>query len=503
MKTGLTTLAKFFATGSLLIGTFSALAQPTVISPTVASAPNGIAPNGIGATTSELLFSEPFCGVTGIAQPRGVYSVTNFIGADPSLTATVTETAFHITYYADFLPPPQCDGGLGAENYFIISPGSGGFPAGWVYATNPIDAGHDQVLVSNGGPAATFVASIVDTAPGHAGITFDTVGTFGFALIVTTPSAVYGFNSGGGLAFTYPVTASGVLLESATVAPLSNTACPGCLYVTSVNGSNTGSIYTIAPGTPSGTALGAPIASVPGAEPEGILFVPAQSCTLTGTNLSYFVSGYAIDGQIDVSPSTHGALLGFTQAQLAPYVGDALIPIETGGGTGGGGTIQVFNPVTKAFSLFSSTAYQLEGASLVACPPATGCPATQGFWKHHLIPVPSLTIGGITYTRAQLVAILNTPAGGNATLILMHQLIAALANEAAGAQHVGVVEDGVSVDTAIAQAQTLLASVNNGFVDPSSTLGGEMTALATVLDDYNSAVGLNCSEASGLTLGVN
>ena len=75
-----------------------------------------------------------------------------------------------------------------------------------------------------------------------------------------------------------------------------------------------------------------------------------------------------------------------------------------------------------------------------------------------------------------------------------------MANEAAGAKHAGISEDGMSVDTAIATANALLTT--NGdttFVASSSTLGQQYTTLANVLNDYNSAVGLNCSEASGLT----
>jgi hypothetical protein len=509
MKTGFTTLAKYFAASVLLIGTFSTLAQqPTVILPTTASAPNGIAPNGIGATTNELLFSEPYCVVPGTSQPRGIYSVTGLTPSGSVLNGTVTKTVT-IT-----------DNGC-AENYFIISPGLGGFPANSVYSTNPSGAATDEVDKDG----SFFIGGIADSAPGHAGITFDSVGSFSYALIVTTPNAVYGFNSAGAPLFTYPSPGSTEFLETATVAPLSNVACPGCLYITTTTGT-VGGIYTV----PAFAATGTNptwVATVPsGAEPEGILFITPQVCTLNGTNLSYFVSGYASGGQRDTWPSTSGALLGYTQAQLASYVGQALIPIE------GDGTIRAFNPNTNAFTVFSTPTpipaatpalYQLEGASLVACAPATGCPATQGYWKHHPFATSTLIIGGVTYTDAELVNILNTaPKGGNATLVLMHQLIAALANEAAGAQHVGVVELGVNVDAAITEAESLLISgipqtgfpgtnppgvvfpidLHNStgtFVSSGTTLGGYFTTLSNVLDAYNSAIGLNCQEASGLT----
>jgi hypothetical protein len=462
------------------------------------------------------LFSQPFG--TGAPQARGIYSASNFTASGTVLNATIAETVT--------LPTTTS-----AENYFYISPGFAGFTAGTVFSTNPSGATTDSVF-KNG---ALFISGIPDQSPGHAGITFDTVGTFGNALIVTTPSGIFGFNSAGVLLFAYPAPA-GFLLESATVAPLTNSACPGCLYLTSesvaaaAGGSGpNGNIYIIKPNTPSGTSPTL-VATTPGVEPESILFVTPQVCTLSGTNFSYFVSGYAAGSQIFNSASTSGALLAYSQAQIAALSGQALIPFE--GGPTVAGHIVSFNPSTNAFTAFSTPtpipaaappAYQLEGASLVACAPATGCPATQGFWKHHSFPPSMFTngtvaIAGVSYTSSQLVNILNTPpAGGNAALILMDQLIAALANEAAGAQNVGVIEDGVNVNLAIAEALSLLQfglpqpgfpgtnptgvlfpinfnSSTGNFVQASTTLGGYLTTLANILNDYNSAVGLNCQE---------
>jgi hypothetical protein len=495
------------------IGTVSAQTQPTIIQPTTASAPNGIAPIGIGATTSELLFSQPYG--TGAPQSRGIYSATNLTPNGAVLNATVAET---IT-----LPTTA-----NAESYFVISPGFAGFTAGAVFSTNPSSVTTDAVF-KNG---ALFINGIPDGRPGSAGITFDTVGTFANALIVTTPSGIFGFNSGGALLFAYP-SPTGFLLEGATVAPLTNSACPGCLYLTSESiagggsGPN-GNIYVINPNTPSGTAPTL-VATTPGIEPEGILFVTPRLCTLSGTNFAYFVSAYAAGDQTFTNAPTNGALLAYSQAQIAGLNGQTLIPFE--GSSGHAGNIVSFDPVTKSFTPFSTptpipaatpAAYQLEGASLVACAPATGCPAGQGFWKHHAFPASMFTngkvvIAGVSYTPSQLVDILNTPpAGGDAALILMHQLIAALANEAAGAQNVGVVENGVNVNLAIAEALLLLQlglpqhgfpgtnppgvqfpinfnSSTGNFVPASSTLGGYFITLSDILDAYNSAVGLNCS----------
>lgn len=503
----------------LMAGTLTAQQQPAIIMPNSTS---GIAPNGIGATTGELLFSQPYGATTG--QARGVYSVTNISGTSSPLSANAT-LLFGL---------PQNGN---AENYFSISSGLGGFTAGAVYVTNPSSSSTDAVY-KNG---TLFIAGVPDSSPGHGFVTFDTVGTFGFAMIVTTASGAYGFNSAGALLFAYPAPV-GYLLESATVAPASNPGCAGCMYLTSEsvahagnpNDTTPGNIYVVKPGSPSGMALTL-AAAVPNGyyEPENIMFVPPQLCTLSGTNFSYFVSAYAAGAQRFVPSGTNsGGLLAYTNQQVAPIAGKALVPFE--GSPTIDGTIFVFNPATNTFSQFSapmspaSQLYQLEGASIIACSPGTGCPATFGYWKHHAFPSSMfsngvVSIAGVNYTASQLVNILDTPpAGGDAALILMHQLIAALANEAAGAKSAGVVEDGVPVNLAIAQAIELLqnglpqpgfpgtnppgvtfpinfnASSGN-FVQAGSTLGGYLTTLSNVLNDYNSAVGLNCNEGSGLT----
>jgi hypothetical protein len=500
---------------AVVAGTVTAQVQPTIIVPPL-TAP-GIAPNGIGATTSELLFSQPY-GTTA-PQPRGVYSVTNLTVNGSVLNATISE----------IIALPAA---LNAENYFYISPGLGGFIAGAVFSATPSTSTTDAVY-RNG---ALFLNGIPDST-GHAGISFDTIGTFSLALIMTTPAGVFGFSAGGGLIFAYPAP-SGTVLESATVAPLTNSACPGCLYLTSESALAlaggpgpfpNGSIYVIAPNTPSGTAPTL-VATTPGVEPESILFVTPQLCTLSGTNFSYFVSGYAAGPQIFNNNATNGALLAYSKSQIAGLAGQALIPIE--GTPASPGNIYSFDPSkppATAFSLFSAptpipatspAGYQLEGASLVACGPATGCPLTQGFWKNKqgskllasLYPN-GVVIAGVLYSASDLVNILETPpAGGDAALILMHQLIAALANEAAGAKNAGVVVNGVNVNLAIAESISLLqfglpqpgfpgtnpsgvvfpinfnASTGN-FVPASSTLGGYLTTLSTILDGYNSGAG--------------
>ena len=137
-------------------------------------------------------------------------------------------------------------------------------------------------------------------------------------------------------------------------------------------------------------------------------------------------------------------------------------------------------------------------------PCVTGeCTLTWGYWKTHgpagcnppghdnLWPVSSLTIGGSTLGESDICSILQTNpgacakggssnGGANAVIILEHQLIAAMFNQAAGAI------DCAFADAAIADANNLLTGFENACVGASTPLGQQMVADAALLDAYNS-----------------
>ncbi|WP_437305484.1 hypothetical protein [Sorangium sp. So ce388] len=98
-----------------------------------------------------------------------------------------------------------------------------------------------------------------------------------------------------------------------------------------------------------------------------------------------------------------------------------------------------------------------EGSGNVVVSPPTsdgdGCTLTQGYWKNHeeSWPVSSLTIGGVEYSQAELLELFGTPPKGDASLILGHQLIAALLNTASGAS------DG-ALGGALADAEAWMAA---------------------------------------------
>ena len=104
----------------------------------------------------------------------------------------------------------------------------------------------------------------------------------------------------------------------------------------------------------------------------------------------------------------------------------------------------------------------------------------QGHWKTHGDdwPVASLTLGTVNYTKSELLAILNQPAGGNGLVILAYQLIAAKLNVAAGV-------DGTSIASIISAADTLIG----GLVIPPSGAGSvspaTVEALKNALETFN------------------
>jgi hypothetical protein len=92
--------------------------------------------------------------------------------------------------------------------------------------------------------------------------------------------------------------------------------------------------------------------------------------------------------------------------------------------------------------------------------------------------VNSLTVGGVTYTKAQLLTILGTSPGGDATYILIRQLIAAKLSVANGA-------DDTTVAATIVQADAWLVAHPLGS-NPSNPARAEGIGYATILESYNS-----------------
>ena len=92
----------------------------------------------------------------------------------------------------------------------------------------------------------------------------------------------------------------------------------------------------------------------------------------------------------------------------------------------------------------------------------------------------SLTIGGVTYTKAELLDILDTAPQGDATYILIHQLIGAMLNVANGA-------DDSSVADTITDANQWLMDNPLGS-NPKGATRDEGLGYKTILDEYNNGL---------------
>lgn len=248
--------------------------------------------------------------------------------------------------------------------------------------------------------------------------------------------------------------------------------------------------------------------------------IPALGNTLTSATAAADCSGYTLT--VNATHLTTGAhyTIDYTftltcdgSTTTVPgtiaFVASSATETETVTESWPGGALSTDCTVSGKATLTSSgstVAINVNGSSSTALTcSGKGCPATIGFWKNQAKhPFPDsvqqsgLTIGGVTYSAQDLLAILNRN-GGNAVAILGKQLVGALLNLAAGAKH------NATADGAIKTAETLLQAnelnLLTSVVPPSTVLGQQLLAPATVLDGYNSADFNTCSEGSGLTLG--
>ena len=164
--------------------------------------------------------------------------------------------------------------------------------------------------------------------------------------------------------------------------------------------------------------------------------------------------------------SSNGYRLGLAEGN--PYSGGKYCRSEDGGATFG----QCFDGLHDV------------RMSICVTPCESGCVQSQGFWKNHeeAWPVDSLMLGSTSYTKVELLAILNTPVGGNGLISLSYQLIAAKLNAENGAP----VPAGIAA--AIGAADTLIGAlvvppVGSDFLAPATT-----SALTGTLDQYNNGL---------------
>ncbi len=109
------------------------------------------------------------------------------------------------------------------------------------------------------------------------------------------------------------------------------------------------------------------------------------------------------------------------------------------------------------------------------------CPQANGYWKNNpnLWAVNALNLGSVSYTKTQLIGVLNRSNTGDASVTLGKALISALLSQANGSNPVPIC--GVMAD---ANAALDGCTVPCG-IGPKTTRGQAMIGLANTLDMYN------------------
>jgi len=115
----------------------------------------------------------------------------------------------------------------------------------------------------------------------------------------------------------------------------------------------------------------------------------------------------------------------------------------------------------------------------------TNAECTQGFWQNHPNNWPAgclpMTLGTVSYTKAQLLSIYAAPVSGNGLISLAHQLITTKLNICNGSNPTNIAATVTAADALI--GGLVCPPVGGGFLAPGSTSG-----LTNTLDDYNNGI---------------
>ena len=115
----------------------------------------------------------------------------------------------------------------------------------------------------------------------------------------------------------------------------------------------------------------------------------------------------------------------------------------------------------------------------------------------------NMVIGGVTYTQGQILALM--PSGSLHTggyVNALSQFIAAVLNLTAGAQHTATIDTTIfAINMDLGGIPFVIGTSPVQLAPISASLKATLASFETALDNYNSAMGLGCSEGSGLTLG--
>ena len=229
------------------------------------------------------------------------------------------------------------------ERYLAISPGLGGFPKNYIYAT----VGQNIYQITPDGMTVTLCVNIPSTPNGETGITFDTVGTFNYKMILTDRRGpVWTVDS-----CTAPIVEQigdfGLQIEGPLVTPLSLGRYGGWLW-----GGNEfrNGVYAM-------SNRGVVRLVVNSKSPESLVLIPSTVCTFGTSDGAYFI---ALKDQSQI--------MKYGSADFNGLGGDVLAPSELNAAISrihwNGASYQVIR-----FSNGSIGAPDLEGSAFAPCGP--------------------------------------------------------------------------------------------------------------------------------------
>jgi len=220
---------------------------------------------------------------------------------------------------------------------------------------------------------------------------------------------------------------------------------------------------------------------------NGVFDLSAGELGLPGVTVTLAVD-YNSDGTVDYTLTTITDAGGAYQFSGLP---GGVYTISVDPATLPAGMLQTFDldglltPHTASLALAPAEANLLADYGYQPqTSPGTG---TIGFWKTHPAawPVLSLTLGGVTYSRDQAIALMNAKSGGDKTYDLFNQLTAAKLNVGLGNQSSCISAQILAADAWLAQHPV------GSKVKASSPAWKAIEAAFTALDNYNN--GLLCA----------
>lgn len=208
-------------------------------------------------------------------------------------------------------------------------------------------------------------------------------------------------------------------------------------------------------------------------QPDGKI-VAVGLISMGGTDLDFGVARYKTDGSLDNSFGIGGKVttpLTDSDAALAVALQDDCKIVAAG----------FSNPHNTSDSMLGVVRY--DAGSCGSTPP---CPLGHGFWKNDpgAWPVDSLTLGGKSYSKEELLKLLKDSTSTDASIILARQLIAAKLNIENGS-------DPTPAEAPIQDADALLSGYNGKLplkIKPATSTGQTMVQHAAVLDSYNNGL---------------